>query len=624
MKEIVFMNRKKIVITLIFSILMGWFLEFICVFNFSTYKDICLNADKKQSVSSDRMELINFKIHNNSGIVTSNNDAQIIVHDVNSYVGSVEIKLKKPVNHSWMLQIFYCKKEEGFSQEASSIQWVSKYQKSVLLEINQEVVDLRIDLGDEPDTRFLLNTITVNPSPFAYVLLVVNYISCIKVLVYTILIFLFGLFSINASVMAGFVYTHRWLIGGSIILFCTICKIHGSSIGFYADMLPGYPPYEELWGRYRGIRSDEFVVSTQMALAQVKAGFPWFSELYRYSPTDMAVIAAQMIKNLVVILYRPFQAGYLFFGAQHGLAFYWSARSVVCFLVSFEFGRLFTNNKRKLAVAYALLVTLSPVIQWFFAAGGLIEILVFGQAAILLLIRYIREEDFRYKFVYMVGMVVCAGGYVMSLYPAYQIPFFYVFLTCTAAVLIESRKAVKLGKCDLILWIGGLAVFVASMAYVITKSSDAIETVMHTVYPGSREVTGGTFSDLTKLFQGWSSIFWSVIDIENPCEASSFVDFFPLGIILSVPVLVYYKKRDIWVISFEILNIILLSFTAFQWPQVLAKITLLSNVPIQRLIVSIGLLNLMLLIRCIAVSGFGQAYRFFVRIIFTIHYFTTL
>ena len=84
MKEIVFMNRKKIVITLIFSILMGWFLEFICVFNFSTYKDICLNADKKQSVSSDRMELINCKIHNNSDIVTSNNDAQIIVYDVNS------------------------------------------------------------------------------------------------------------------------------------------------------------------------------------------------------------------------------------------------------------------------------------------------------------------------------------------------------------------------------------------------------------------------------------------------------------------------------------------------------------------------------------------------------------
>ena len=137
-------------------------------------------------------------------------------------------------------------------------------------------------------------------------------------------------------------FRYRWVIGAIVIAFCTILKLHGSSIGVLGELLTGRD-VSRVWGTSRSIRTDEYVVFTEMALSQVKSGFHWFSDVWGYTPSDMFIVYGQPVLNLTT-LFRPFSMGYILFGAERGLAFYWSSRLVICFLVSFEFGRIFTKD----------------------------------------------------------------------------------------------------------------------------------------------------------------------------------------------------------------------------------------------------------------------------------------
>lgn len=50
------------------------------------------------------------------------------------------------------------------------------------------------------------------------------------------------------------------------------------------------------------------------------------------------------------------------------------------------------GNKR-LAVIYGLLVTWSPIVQWWFAVNGLVEMLILGQLAIVIVERYLKAVN---------------------------------------------------------------------------------------------------------------------------------------------------------------------------------------------------------------------------------------
>ena len=604
-------NLKRCVLLFLFSVMIGSFIEYAGIFELDTFWEVRTSSKYNKECRMEDAEFVNCK-ETKEGVVTQNNDAQIIFHNVDSYVGFVELKLQKALNHAWDLHIYYGKQEQGFCEENSIMRWVSKYENRVIVKIGQEITDLRMNFGCEPDVEFCITQIQVNPSCCDYLLSVFQNFSKIRVFIYAVGIFLSMLCIADAASVWEFLFRYRWIFGIIVILACTVFKIHGSSMGSYLvhHGLPGYD-YGKLFGKYRSIRSDEYVVFTPMALSQVREGFPWFGENFRYSLTDMFIVYGQPVKSLLMA-YRPFQLGYLLFGAEMGLAFYWTSRLVICFLVSLEFGRILTKDDRKLSVAYAFLVAFSPILQWWFSINALAEMLIWGQLAVILLDKYLCTHSWKRKIVYMAGLVICAGGYILTLYPSWEIPIFYVFLSCAVARIAEKRKAIKIHRVDICICAAGILILTVSMASVFLRSLETIQAVTNTIYPGERDISGDSLSMLPELLRGWSSALWGLIDIQNPCEKVGFIDFFPCGIVLSIFLVIGMKKKDCWMISLNIINLILISFMIMPWPYILTKITLLNQVTPIRMTMAVGMVNLMILFR--ALSEFRIKKRYLILI----------
>lgn len=616
----------QIVLKILASIILGVILELILSCNYEILNTIhtTIGAAKIEYGKGDfTLSAAEWK---GDTILTSSNDSWIELSKINSFVGILEVKLKQPVAYSWDIQVYYdTQNNQGFSEDKSVRKWVSKKDRRIFVELNQDVYNLRVDLGSEAETEVSVENIVINPTTLDYFFASLMGISIVRSLIYSGLIWISFCFASEKSTFWKQLYSKRWLWGICIIAFCTIFKIHGSSIDMYNDWLPGFD-YTPLWGTPRHIRSDEYAVFTPMAFSQVATGFHQFNDTYRAVPTDMFMVFGQPVKSFAMI-FRPFQVGYLFLGAERGLAFYWSARTIILFLISLEFGGLLLKKDKILSGAYAICLAFSPIVQWWFSINSLVEMLIFGQSALLLLDFYLKENRYLFRSLAILGLVICAGGYILCLYPAWQIPLFYVFLACAVSVIFDNYGLIKISYRDVIIIIGGVVLLGLSMCYILVKSAGTIELVTNTIYPGSRNITGGSIASLPELFKGWGNVFlpWENTNLPiNECEAAAFFDLFPLSIIITGLIVYKIKGKDIWLITLGLINLFLISFILFPWPETIAKITLLNQCPINRVAIAVGLINIMLLFRSVSLNNGSQISTIPIKLVYMLTVVTSL
>ena len=398
------------------------------------------------------------------------------------------------------------------------------------------------------------------------------------------------------------IYKYRYYIAVIIFIICVIFEISGSSIGCWKDFI-NVDNIDDgvILGVSRGIRSDEWAVLTPMSFSQKFDGFKYFSNLIRGTSTDVFIVYGLPTLNLMEI-FRPFQLGYLFLGISKGLSFFWCGRFITLFLVSFELGMIITNKNKLLSFIEAIMITLSPMIQWWFAVNGVAEIFIFGQLAIILLDKYMNTDSLKKRIIYLIGLVICAGGYVLVFYPAWQIPMAYIFLALAIWIIIKNRKKCKVNYKDIILIILALAIFAICMLYVLCNSFDTIKTVMGTVYPGSRMETGGEYGSyymqyILDIFLPFKA---SGI-ITNTCEMATMFTLFPMGLILSFIVIFKEKNKDVALISLLIVYTFLSIWCIFGFPAIIAKITLMSNTLARRTLLAVGFLDILILMRSLSI-----------------------
>lgn len=394
-----------------------------------------------------------------------------------------------------------------------------------------------------------------------------------------------------------FIYLYRFPLALLFLVVCVIFQIHGSSINelnyFNVD-------HNILFGVSRQIRADEFNVNTMLAFSQYFNNFAYFSDIVRAAPTDMFLLYGQPVWD-VGLIFKPFLMGYLFLNQGQGLSFFWISRLVVLFLVSFEFGKLITDRNKKLALAYSLLITFSPLVQWWFAINGLVEQLIFGQLAILLINFYMNTEDYRKRLLAALGMVICIGGFGLAMYPSWQIPFGYVFVLLAAWIFLKNRKTFSFNKKDFLIIIASIAIFGVLIAHILLNSLETLKIVMHTVYPGG-EVFNGLF-DLSYFFNYVPSAYFPIMPegmADNVVEKSVFIDFFPVPLILSFIVLFYQKTKDKLLYGLLALYLILVIFLLVALPDSVISLTLRSHIRTARLICIIGFVGCLILIRSIS------------------------
>ena len=139
-----------------------------------------------------------------------------------------------------------------------------------------------------------------------------------------------------------------------ILLICVLFELNGSSIGCWQNFLnTGVEKSNVIFGKSRRVRADEWATFTPMMFSQKLDGFHYISSLIRGGNTDVFIVYGLPVLNILQI-FRPFQIGFLVLGSSRGLSFYWLSRFLLLFLVSFEFGMIYTKKNKNLSFIYSM------------------------------------------------------------------------------------------------------------------------------------------------------------------------------------------------------------------------------------------------------------------------------
>ena len=389
----------------------------------------------------------------------------------------------------------------------------------------------------------------------------------------------------------------RWLTGGVVIFIFAALEIHGSSLGMYAEIL-GHPELSDvIFGKPRPIRSDEWIVFTPFAFSQYFAGFSTVSEIIRGAATNIFLTYGQAALHPAII-FRPAQWGYLFFDQGSALAFFWTSRLVILFLVSYEFARLILQAEKKISVLYAIMTAFSPMAQWWWSVNSVAEILAAGQGAVLCWKIYLDSG----KRLAAAGFLWCAGIFIFGIYPAWQVSFGYVFLFCVIAV--TKTSALKIFLKDKTFWLAGAIIVLAPILHAIFSAREMIELQMATEYPGRRFVAGGGFSLIGLLTYGAGAVlpFAETLPVTNNCEVAGFYCLVPLGFLIFAQQIFVQKKFDALMAALAAVSIFLLIWEIFGLPAFLAKVTALSNVTEGRCRSALEFSQMLMIFRGISVT----------------------
>lgn len=398
------------------------------------------------------------------------------------------------------------------------------------------------------------------------------------------------------------IITYRWIIGFFLWFVLTALQIHGSSIGLYAHLL-GMPDLDTaIIGLNRTAQIDEWGQFTPLIFSQYFNGFSYFSEIVRASSTDVSLVYGLPCWDIITF-FRPFLWGYLFFTPATGLAYFWMGRLIILFLVSYEMGILLLEKHKTLAFTYACMIAFSQMVQFWFAENAFVELLIFGQGGLVLLDK-VGNMHFSVKIFGMVlGIAYCMTAYFFVMYPAWQIAFGYVFALLAGWIICKRTywQYCNLKSIGCIIFIG--IVVLLPIVHVMQLSEPAIQLITNSVYPGQRFITGGSLHVVELFRYGFDYVLPAMYFFQySPLDTTSFLSFFPLGIVLSL--FTYYKTRhlDGLIMSMLILSVIFYSFCLISWGPFLAKITLLSTVPEVRLLPVIDFLQLIVFFRALALD----------------------
>ena len=347
-----------------------------------------------------------------------------------------------------------------------------------------------------------------------------------------------------------FIFRFRFLLAVLLLIFLTVLGVNGSSLGIWHRYF-GQGAGTEIFGRSQLMRSDEWALFTPMALSQYKnplGAFSYFNEILRGTKTDMFLLYGQPVKD-IGILWKPYDWGYLFLPAANGLAWFWCGRAITLALVSFEFGRLITDDKRLLSAAFAALVVWAPTVSWWFSINGLVEMIIDTELSILLFQRYLSDQRTLNRALCGAGIFFAAGNFLLTIYPAWMVPFGYILLGLIIWTILSFRKNLHFSGKDLVILAAELLLFAAVFLHIARNSMEELKAIMNTEYPGKRVDLGGEGkAQIGNYFAAvWFGVHYEAPNY-NPCDASQFLGFFPLSWILPFVVLIREKKRDLFLL----------------------------------------------------------------------------
>lgn len=396
-----------------------------------------------------------------------------------------------------------------------------------------------------------------------------------------------------------------------ILLLLTAFKIHGSSIGIYSNFMGGDGSQDSnlLLNTTRSIRSDEWLVVSQLTFAQENAGYPRVNTNIGQGQ-DMSLVVDVPYQDWSVI-FKPQNLGFFALPFDNAFAFRWWLLSYLLILSCYFFILALLPGKKLLAATISLAFLFSPFIQWWYTNGTLGS-LAYSLFAATILMHVLREGRWRSNVGWTILLGYVLACFAIILYPPFQIPCALVLTAFSAGYIIERWKNTKtrdMLKRLTFLAAAGVVALGILLAFLYTRQ-DAVQAITDTVYPGQRVVLSGGY-DIPHLVSGHLSVMqqfgeraahYSVAkaSLFNQSESSNFILLLPYLFIPGVFLLIwrYAKKKEIdWpLLATSVLFVVIIVRLYLPYFNDLFNLLQLGQVPHTRLIIGLGLLSLIHLI----------------------------
>lgn len=403
-------------------------------------------------------------------------------------------------------------------------------------------------------------------------------------------LFFIGLhFILPVKQMYNWIFDKRWVMGLALLLFLTANRYHGDSISYYNEIIQpgmGDDSAVPIFGGTRGVRTDEFVVNTPSVLASGYGDTPYgkYNEVMRGTKT-LNVITG-VYAGYVTLAYAPWELSYLVFPREYAFSFCWYAPIILGFLMTLELFYIITKRQKLVSVTGTFLVIFSSFYLWWVFSMQIIS----TAGTVVCLYYFLDNHRISRKIFCGIGMAICFSNFIINFYPAWQVPFGYMFLAVGIWVLHENWEAIK--KFRLKEWsviVGALILMVSFVIAYFCTAAEYVETISSTVYPGER-IDTGSFG-LLKIFNYAQAPFYAYQDIGNASEAGVFFSLFPIPTIMAIYCFIKEKNKDWLTGGLLLAQIPMLFYVTVGFPEIVAKLSLFSHTTTIRVIDIIGLIQ---------------------------------
>ncbi|MBI3524593.1 MAG: hypothetical protein HY066_08695 [Betaproteobacteria bacterium] len=370
--------------------------------------------------------------------------------------------------------------------------------------------------------------------------------------------------------------------------------VTGSSFGLGYQQTPFVQSDAiNIWGKNRPIRSDEWLLLTPLAIAQYNhhPKFPVTNSNVGESGENMLIAGMVGVPvTHVSSIAKPATWGFFLFDLKSALSWYWCFPVFACLFALWGVVALLTPDNWKLSFLTALWFCASPyTIAW---SNWPAYAVFFPSIALLTSIAILRTHDKFLLLVFAGILGIAIAGFVLLLYPPWQISLTYVFIALVAGIVVRDKLYLNLTKNRLASF--GIAIIVAG--FLLWRwwqdAHPAIQAILATVYPGNRSgITGGNvaFSDLLRGYTNLVTLY--KLDSHAHTNQSEIASFpymlLPLAVIF---VLRAYPKM-IGAVEIALASFMgfILYFMLVGVPLELAQFSLLGRVPPARADIGLGL-----------------------------------
>jgi hypothetical protein len=411
-----------------------------------------------------------------------------------------------------------------------------------------------------------------------------------------------------APALLRFTPAHRRLVVGLIVAFALLVSlgIHGFSISFWHTVIDGSPAPEVLFGEPRAIRGDDWRSLLPLALAQRahKPRFPLVNQ--NVGLGQSALVPFQLPVAHPLVLLRPQTWGF-FLGDDTGLAWMWWTQALGVFYAAFLALMILSRGRFALSFLGALVLLCSPFLQFWSLNSA--PFIAWACIAFVAACHVLMSPDRRLVLVNGAVLGVAGGAFLQLLYPPYQIILTQLATVLLGATFYERVRAYGApGDSAVRAACVALAVVLLGIAALALErnAGDAIAAMRESIYPGQRWFRGGGWPFwgvfLHDLGAAWRVERWE--PLTNLCEAASFWLLFPVvGVGLTARAYRRPREWDPVAVALFAYCLLLTIYCVTGLPDALSRALFLRSVPTPRTFVGLGVADLFLLVRFLAVDG---------------------